>query len=84
MIAMDEAHIHVQHGTSFRDDVCALRVDFFRRVFGNQPREIRPRLIALTATFPNLYVQLLLALLTIDLSIGDCILRGMLRRLSPT
>jgi hypothetical protein len=37
LIAMDEAHIHVQHGTSLHDEIRALPVDFFRRVFGNQP-----------------------------------------------
>ncbi len=76
VIAMDEAHIHVQHGTSFHDDICALRVDFSQRVLCNQPREIRLRLIALTATFLSSYVQLLSALLTVDLPIGDCVLRG--------
>ncbi len=37
LIAMDEAHIHVQHGTSFFNDICALHIDFFGRVFVNQP-----------------------------------------------
>ena len=37
LIAMDEAHVHVQHGTSFCDDICVLRVEFFRRMYGNQP-----------------------------------------------
>ncbi len=36
VIGIDEAHIHVQHGTSFRKEIRALRVEFFRRVFGNQ------------------------------------------------
>jgi len=29
---MDEAHIHVQHGTSFHEDIRALRIEFFRKV----------------------------------------------------
>ena len=29
VIAMDEAHIHVQHGTSFQEDIRALRVELF-------------------------------------------------------
>jgi superfamily II DNA helicase RecQ len=37
LIAMDEAHIHVQHGTLFRDNICALRAEFFTQVYGNQP-----------------------------------------------
>jgi superfamily II DNA helicase RecQ len=52
LIAMDEAHIHVQHGTSFRDDIRALQVDFFRRVFGSQPANQRLQLIVLSTTFP--------------------------------
>jgi hypothetical protein len=51
LIAMDEVHVHIQHGTSIRDDICALRVDFFSWVFGNQPTNRRPHLIALSATF---------------------------------
>ena len=31
VIAMDKAHIQVQHGTSFRDDIGALRANFFER-----------------------------------------------------
>jgi superfamily II DNA helicase RecQ len=73
---MDEAHIHVQHGTSFCEDIRALRIEFFRKVYGNQPRDLRPRLIALTATFPTTYNALLSTLLTVDMSIGDCVVRG--------
>ena len=39
VIAMEEAHVHVQHGTSFRDDIRALRVEFFRQIYGNQPSD---------------------------------------------
>ena len=76
LIAMDEAHIHVQHGTSFRDDIRALRAEFFVKVYGNQPILRRPRLIALSATFPTSYVRLLSHLLTVDLTPAKCILRG--------
>jgi len=76
VIAMDEAHIHVQHGTSFRKDIRALRIEFFRKVYGNQPRDLRPWLIALTATFPTTYVALLSTLLTVNMSIGDCVVWG--------
>jgi superfamily II DNA helicase RecQ len=37
LIVIDKAHIHVQHGTSFRDDIQALRAEFFIQVYGNQP-----------------------------------------------
>jgi superfamily II DNA helicase RecQ len=73
---MDEAHIHVQHGTSFRNDVRALRAECFCRVDGNQPANRRPRLIALSATFPTSYLCLLSTLLTVNFTIGNCILRG--------
>jgi superfamily II DNA helicase RecQ len=76
VIAMDEAHIHVQHGTSFREEIRALRIEFFKKIFGNQPRDLHPRMIALTATLPTTYVGLLSNLLTADMSIGDSILRG--------
>ena len=76
VIAMDEAHIHVQHGTSFRKEIRALWIEFFKKIFGNQPRDLRPRMIALTATLPTTYVGLLSNLLIVDMSIGDCVLRG--------
>jgi len=59
-IAMDEAHIQVQHGTSFREEIRALRIEFFKKIFGNQPRDLHLRMIALT----------------VNMSIGDCVLRG--------
>ncbi len=37
LIAMDEVHIHMQHGLSFREEICALYVKFFRLIYGNQP-----------------------------------------------
>ncbi len=74
---MDEAHIHVQHGTSFYNDIHALHVDFFMRVFGNQSADWRPWLIALSATFSTSYICILSSLLTVDFTIGNCILRGL-------
>jgi superfamily II DNA helicase RecQ len=76
LIAIDEAHIHVQHGTSFRADIRALRAEFFTQVYGNQPSVQRPRLIALSATFPASYLRLLSNLLTVDATPANCVLRG--------
>jgi superfamily II DNA helicase RecQ len=48
---MDEVHLHVEHGLSFREDVRKLKDIFFLPVF--QPRDERqckPCLLALTAT----------------------------------
>ena len=33
LIAMDKAHVHIQHMTSFRNYICVLSVEFFRRIF---------------------------------------------------
>ncbi len=76
LIAMDEVHIHVQHGLLFHEEICALCIKIFRLIYGNQPRELQPRPIALTGTFPRSYLQILSSLVTVDLSILDCILRG--------
>ncbi len=59
LIAMDKVHIHVQHRLSFHEEIHDLCVKFFRHIYGNQPRNRRPRLIALTATFPASYLWLL-------------------------
>ncbi len=76
LAVMNEAHIHVQHGTSLRKDICALRDYYFGCIQCNQLHNFHPRLFTLTAMFPGSYVRLLLTLLTIDLNIGDCIVRG--------
>jgi hypothetical protein len=72
---MDEAHIHVQHGTSFCSDIRALQVEFFRKIFGNQPIIKRPRLIILSAT-PKMYTPLLSKLMMMDLSGDNSLLCG--------
>jgi hypothetical protein len=74
VIAMDKAHIHVQHGTSFHKDVCALRAKNFWCVYGNQLKVKCPQLITLSTMFLLSYIWLLLTLLTADLSIGHCII----------
>ncbi len=39
LIAMDEVHIHVHHRLSFREEICALCVEFFRLIYSNQPSD---------------------------------------------
>jgi hypothetical protein len=56
LIVMDEAHIRVQHGT--RRHTCAQGWNFWC-VYGNQPCDLCPRHIVLTATFPSSHVWLL-------------------------
>jgi len=66
----------VQHGTSFLEDIRA-HIIFFGQIHGNQPLAKRPRLTALSTTFPTpYYIRLPSTLLTVDLSIGNCILWG--------
>lgn len=77
VVALDEAHIHVQHGTSFRSEIRALQSNFFGKIFGNQPDStMKPRLIVMTATMPTSYLPPLCRLLTIPLLSGESILRG--------
>ena len=76
VIALDEAHIHVQHGTSFRSEIRALQKLFFAKVFHEVTSSARPRLIVLTATMPTSYNQHLCRLLTVPLFQGQSILRG--------
>jgi superfamily II DNA helicase RecQ len=77
VVAIDEAHVHVQHGTSFRSEIRALQTMFFAKLFGNQLEAMmRKRLIVLTATLPTNYLPPLCHLLTIPLLSDDSILRG--------
>ena len=45
VIALDEVHIPVQHGTSFRSEIRALQVLFFSKIFCEQLPTVQPRLI---------------------------------------
>ena len=76
VVALDKAHIHVQHGTSFRSKIRALQVHFFAKIFGNHSWMKRPWMIAMTATLPNMYLAPLCRLLTIPLFHAGSILRG--------
>jgi superfamily II DNA helicase RecQ len=76
VVALDKAHSHVQHGTSFRSEICALQALFCSKIFGNHLAMIQPRLVALTATMPNSYLPLFSQLLTISLFSGDSLICG--------
>jgi superfamily II DNA helicase RecQ len=55
-VVMDEIHLHVAHGLSFREECRQLKDNFFIPVF--RPRDknqLKPRLLCLTATFPKEY-----------------------------
>ena len=76
VIALDEVHIHVQHGTSFRSEIRALQVLFFSKIFCEQLPTVQPRLIVLTATMPTSYLPHLCRLLTVSSFQGESIVRG--------
>jgi superfamily II DNA helicase RecQ len=66
VIALDEAHIHIQHGTSFRSEIRALQVLFFAKIFREQSPMMQLWLIVLTATMPTSYLPHLCRLLTVS------------------
>jgi hypothetical protein len=76
VVAIDEAHFHIQDGTLFRSMIRALQALFFAEIFGNQPHLMRLRLIVLTATMPTSYLLPLSHLLTINLFFGDLLVCG--------
>ena len=73
LIVMDEAHVHVQHGTSFREEIRELRDIFFRQVFAELL--YRPLFLTTTATLPQDYVQDLGNLVAMSFPRG-AVLRG--------
>ena len=79
VIALDEAHIHMQHRTLFRSKIRALQVLFFAKIFCEQLPTMRPRLIVLTATMLTSYLPHLCRLLTVSSFHGKTIIRA-----SPT
>jgi hypothetical protein len=42
LVALDNAHIHVQHRTSFYSKILELQAIFLAKPFGNQPNKMRP------------------------------------------
>ena len=73
LIVLNEVHVHVQHGTSFREEIRELRDVFFRPVFaGAWPR---PLFLATTATLPADYPDDLSNLVALPFP-PESILRG--------
>lgn len=55
-IVLDEVHLHIAHGLSFREECRELRDIFFKQLYFNpDSRRFRPRIMALTATMPTSY-----------------------------
>ena len=52
-VVMDEVHLHVAHGLSFREECRQLKDIFFKPLFHPQDDDVfKPRLLCLTATMP--------------------------------
>jgi superfamily II DNA/RNA helicase len=69
------AHTHSARVIFPIRNLCSM-LQVFRRIYGNQPRNKQPWLIAMTATFLRSYLEILSSLLTVNFSISNCILRG--------
>ena len=64
-VVMDEVHLHVQHGTSFREECRALTTQFFKPVFHPQGRTSTVRFLATSATIPAPYIPEIARLTTL-------------------
>ncbi len=48
---LDEFHLYVEHGTSFREDISNLKESFFSKIFPYSNRLVHPCFCAMSATF---------------------------------
>ena len=64
-MVIDEVHMHVQHGDSFREDVRVLAYLFFHAAFHPADTESTILFLALTATLPQTYLASLSRLTTL-------------------
>ena len=67
LVVVDEVHLHVQQGMSFRSEIRELKDVFFAKVFARNKSGCHPKIIFATATMTKEYVGLLSALTTIGL-----------------
>ena len=62
LIKLDKLHLHVQHGTSFRQDICMLKDYFFLPIFTSIPLSAsRPFVFCCRAAMSHKYVLMLLS-----------------------
>ena len=57
LVVVDEVHLHVQQGMSFRGELRMLNDIFFRKVFGPTPTNLTPKAILATGTMISEYVR---------------------------
>ena len=76
-VAMDEIHLHVAHGLSFREECRKLKDIFFKPLFHPRDKDqFTPRLLCLTATMPLSYIKGLEYLTTLSFRHRHAIQRG--------
>jgi superfamily II DNA helicase RecQ len=64
LVTIDEAHLYVQHGISFRSKIRMMKNIFFNKVF-HPTMKIKPAFIAATATMNHPFIAQLTSLTTI-------------------
>ena len=75
VVGIDEFHLYVQQGMSFRSEIRRLKNAFWIPIFQQLPPNQRPKFFAASATVYSEYVQLLTSLTTIAFP-PNTILRG--------
>ena len=66
LIKLDEVHLHIQHGCSFRQDIRMLKDYFFLPIFTTVPEQAsRPFVFCCSATMSQEYVMLLSSLISV-------------------
>ena len=64
LIKIDEVHLYVQHGITFRREICMLKEVFFEKVYRQNNKPFHPFFLAATATMTHKYVDSLTQLTT--------------------
>jgi superfamily II DNA helicase RecQ len=67
LVVLDEVHLHVQQGTSFRPEIRMLKDVFFAKAYHPSRRAVRPKTIMATGTMDSNYVLLASSLTGIGL-----------------
>ena len=67
LVVIDEVHLYVQHGSSFRADIRHLKDDLFVKVFHPTNPHLHPKAILATGTLQSQYILMASSLTTIGL-----------------
>jgi superfamily II DNA helicase RecQ len=66
-VFLDEVHLYVDHGVSFREDIAGLRESFFSLVFPRNKPMVHPSFCAMTGTFTREHISDLSDLLSFQI-----------------